>query len=44
MQLTSVGLVGTIASYAQLGMMFFTLVPVEVALKKNFDAEGNRRG
>lgn len=37
------GLVGTITLYVQLAVMILSLIPIEVALKRNFDENGNKK-
>ena len=39
----TIGLVGTITLYVQLAVMILSLIPVEIALKRNFDENGNKK-
>ncbi len=38
-----VGLVGTITLYVQLAVIVLSIIPVEIALKRNFDENGNKK-
>ena len=39
----TIGLVGTITLYVQLAVIVLSIIPVEVALKRNFDENGNKK-
>lgn len=39
----TIGLVGTITLYVQLAVIVLSIIPVEIALKRNFDENGNRK-
>ena len=38
-----VGLVGTIILYLQIAVIVLSIIPVEIALKRNFDENGNKK-
>ena len=39
----TIGLVGTITLYVQLAVIVFSIIPIEIALKRTFDENGNRK-
>lgn len=40
---STVGIIGVILSFIDTGIMILTIIPVERALKKNFDENGKRK-
>lgn len=39
----TIGNIGLVITFAQLLLLLLTIVPVEKALKENFDKDGNRK-
>ena len=42
-EIAAVGIAGLIISMIQLVFLILPVIPTEIALKKNFDKDGNRR-